>query len=32
MAYILQQNKMPAGSGPLPPNEKTLYGIKIQIK
>lgn len=32
MAYILQQNKMPAGSTPLPPNEKTLYGIKIQIK
>jgi mono/diheme cytochrome c family protein len=32
MAYILQQNKMPAGTVPLPPNEKTLYGIKIQIK
>jgi mono/diheme cytochrome c family protein len=32
MAYILQQNKMPAGTAPLPPNEKTLYGIKIQIK
>jgi cytochrome c len=32
MAYILQQNKMPAGSAELPPNEKTLYGIKIQIK
>jgi len=32
MAYILQQNKMPAGSTALPPNEKTLYGIKIQIK
>ena len=32
MAYILQQNKMPAGTTPLPPNEKTLYGIKIQIK
>ena len=32
MAYILQQNKMPAGSVALPPNEKTLYGIKIQIK
>ena len=25
-------NKMPAGTTPLPPNEKTLYGIKIQIK
>ena len=32
MAYILQQNKMPAGTVALPPNEKTLYGIKIQIK
>ena len=32
MSYILQQNKMPAGTTPLPPNEKTLYGIKIQIK
>ena len=32
MAYILQQNKMPAGKVALPPNEKTLYGIKIQIK
>ncbi len=32
MAYILQQNKMPAGTTALPPNEKTLYGIKIQIK
>ncbi len=32
MAYILQQNKMPAGSVALPPNEKTLFGIKIQIK
>jgi mono/diheme cytochrome c family protein len=32
MAYILQQNKMPAGSVALPPNEKTLYGIRIQIK
>ena len=32
MAYILQENKMPAGSTPLPPNEKTLYGIRISIK
>jgi mono/diheme cytochrome c family protein len=32
MAYILQQNKMPAGSVPLSPNEKALYTIKIQIK
>ena len=32
MAYILQQNKMPVGKTPLPANEKTMYGIKIQIK
>jgi mono/diheme cytochrome c family protein len=32
IAYILQQNKMPAGKVALPANEKTLYGIKIQIK
>jgi len=32
MAYILQQNKMPAGSVALSPNEKTLNSIKIQIK
>jgi mono/diheme cytochrome c family protein len=32
MAYILQQNKMPAGTSPLQPDEKALYQIKIQIK
>jgi len=32
MAYILQQNKMPAGKAPLQPDEKALYAIKIQIK
>ena len=32
LAYILQQNKMPAGKIALPANEKMLYGIKIQIK
>jgi mono/diheme cytochrome c family protein len=32
MSYILRQNKMPAGQVALPTNEKTLYGIKIQIK
>ena len=32
MAYILQQNKMPAGTAPLQPNEKAMYSIKIQIK
>ena len=32
MAYILQQNKMPTGAAPLPPNENELYKIKIQIK
>lgn len=32
MAYILQQNKMPAGTAPLQPNENELYKIKIQIK
>ena len=32
MAYILQQNKMPAGTVPLQPNEKSMYAIKIQIK
>ena len=32
MAYILQQNKMPAGATPLKANEKEMYGIKILIK
>ena len=32
MAYILQQNKMPAGKVPLPANEKAMYAIRIQIK
>lgn len=32
LAYILQQNKMPAGKTPLPANDKALYAIKIQIK
>jgi mono/diheme cytochrome c family protein len=32
MSYILQQNKMPAGQVALPTNERTLYGIRIQIK
>ena len=32
MAYILQQNKMPAGTVALAPDEKKLYSIKIQIK
>ena len=32
MAYILQQNKMPAGKAPLQPDEKALYKIRIQIK
>ena len=32
MAYILHQNKMPAGKVPLPANEKAMYAIRIQIK
>jgi cytochrome c5 len=32
IAYILQQNKMPAGTIALPANEKTLADIRIQIK
>ena len=32
MAYILQQNKMPAGSGAMPPTETLLGTIKIQIE
>jgi len=31
MAFILQQNKMPAGAA-LPANERALFSIKIQIK
>jgi cytochrome c5 len=32
IAYILQQNKMPAGKVALPANWKALFGIKIQLK
>ena len=32
VAYILKENKMPVGKVALPANDRTLYGIKIQIK
>jgi mono/diheme cytochrome c family protein len=32
MAYILQQNKMPAGPTPLPTDRAVLGTIKIQLK
>jgi mono/diheme cytochrome c family protein len=32
IAYILQQNKMPAGKTPLPANANQLYRIRIQLK
>jgi mono/diheme cytochrome c family protein len=32
IAYILQQNKMPAGKTPLAPNPNALYRIQILLK
>lgn len=32
MAYILRENKMPAGATALPADDKVLAAIKIQIK
>lgn len=32
IAYILQQNKMPAGKTPLAPNPNALFRIQIQLK
>ena len=32
IAYILQQNKMPAGKAPLAPNPNALFRILIQLK
>ena len=32
VAYILKENKMPAGKTPLPANANPLYRIRIQLK